>query len=85
MLQLGFVVGDLVCERSDVCGKSGGVLLFTLEACMFFFLHFFIIFFFMSASAAICLTCHATNPSSRWHPQKKYKPGSMKSDIMWPG
>lgn len=24
MLQLGFVVGDLVCERSDVCGKSAG-------------------------------------------------------------
>lgn len=72
MLQLGFVVGDLVCERSDVCGKSGGVLLFTLEACMFFFFYILFFFFFLtSASAAICLTCHATNPSSRWHPEKK--------------
>lgn len=59
MLQLGFVVGDLVYERSDVCGKSGGCALLRVA------FHSPAQFFLMSVPAAICLTCKATNPSSR--------------------
>lgn len=73
MLQLGFVGGDLVCERSDVRGKSAGwrsVAFHSggLSVCVFFSLFFNSLL--MSASAAICLTCDATNPSSRWQSKK---------------
>lgn len=47
MLQLGFVGGDLVCERSDVRGKSAGwrsVAFHSRGLCVFFFSVFFYIF-----------------------------------------
>lgn len=80
MLQLGFVVGDLVCERSDVCGKSAGWRSVAFHSGGLY------VFFFFFFDVGVCgyLSHMPCNKSIfQMAPRKKNKPGSMKSDIMW--
>lgn len=88
MLQLQFVLGDLVCERSDVCGKSAGWRSVAFHSGGLYVLGFFITFFLcrrlrLLVSHAMQQIHLPDGTLRKKTKQEQHRPGSMKSDMMW--